>query len=88
MTVIDPVAPPVSTLPGEVVPPEGGARDDAEALVCQARDGEVALDPAALVQHLRVGDAPELAGHALTDATASARTASVAAVITAGARNG
>src|SRR3954452_14777488 len=42
--------------PGEVVLPECGARDDAEAIIGQPRDREVALDPAALVEHLGIGD--------------------------------
>src|SRR5439155_378753 len=41
--------------------PEGGAGDDPEAVLGEARDGEVALDPTARVQHLRVGDLPDLA---------------------------
>ena len=51
--------------PLTVVVAEGGAGDDREALLGQPRDGEVALDPAARVEHLRVGDAPALAGHAV-----------------------
>ena len=48
--------------PGEVVPPERRAGDDAEAILRQPRHGEVALDPAPRVQHLRVGDRADLAG--------------------------
>src|SRR5206468_11303872 len=51
----------VTVDPGEVVRPEGGARDDAEAVFAEARDREVALDPAALVEHRRVRDPADLA---------------------------
>ena len=51
--------------PGEVVLAEGRARDDPEALLAEPRDGEVALDPAAAVQHLRVGDRADVAGDAV-----------------------
>ena len=37
---------------------ERGAGDDPEAVLGEARHGEVALDSAAPVQHLRVGDRP------------------------------
>jgi hypothetical protein len=40
---------------------ERGAGDDLKGLVGQARHGEVALDPAARVEHLGVGDAPHVA---------------------------
>ena len=42
--------------PGGVVLPEGRAGDDAEAVLGEPGDGEIALDPAALVEHLRVRD--------------------------------
>src|SRR5262245_18523192 len=48
--------------PGEVVAAERGARDDAEAVLGEARDGEVALDPAARVEHRRVCDLADFAG--------------------------
>jgi hypothetical protein len=35
---------------------ERGAGDDPEAILLELRDREVALDPAAAVEHLRVGD--------------------------------
>ena len=46
----------VAADPAEVVVAEGGAGDDREPLLLDARDREVALDPAAAVEHLRVGD--------------------------------
>ncbi len=42
--------------PVEVVLPEGGAGDDAKPVLGRSGDGEVALDAAALVEHLRVGE--------------------------------
>jgi hypothetical protein len=42
--------------PGEVVPAEGRPGDDAEAVLGESGDGEIALDPPTLVEHLRVGD--------------------------------
>ena len=48
--------------PGGVVLAERRAGDDPEALLTQPRDREVALDPASLVQHLRVRDPSDLAG--------------------------
>ena len=42
--------------PGEIVASERGARHDPEPLVTEARDGEVALDPAPDIQHGRVDD--------------------------------
>ena len=47
--------------PGEVVLAERGAGDDPEAVLGQAGDREVALDPAAAVQHRRVGDRADVA---------------------------
>ena len=51
--------------PGEIVPAEGGAGHDPEALLREAGDREVALDPAPRVQHLRVGDRTDVAGNAV-----------------------
>ena len=48
--------------PLAVVVAEGGAGDDREALLAEPRDGEVALDPAAAVEHLRVGDLADARG--------------------------
>ncbi len=42
--------------PGEIVPAEGRAGDDPEAIGREPRDREVAFDPAPRVQHLRVRD--------------------------------
>ncbi len=42
--------------PGQIVLPEGRAGDDKEALLGQAGDGEIALDPAALVQAFGIDD--------------------------------
>ena len=47
--------------PGEVVPSESRPRHDAEALLREPRDGEIALDPTTLVEHLRVRDRPDVA---------------------------
>ena len=47
--------------PLAVVVAEGGAGDDREELLAQPGDGEVALDAAASVQHLGVGDPAGLA---------------------------
>src|SRR4051794_34640688 len=47
--------------PLAVVVAEGGAGDDREALLAEAGDREVALDPAAAVQHLGVGDLADAA---------------------------
>ena len=49
--------------PAEVVVAKGGPGDDEEAVVVKAGYGEIAFDPAAPVQHLRVGDAPGRAIH-------------------------
>ena len=49
--------------PAEVVVAKGGPGDDEEALVVEAGHREIALDPTAPVQHLRVGDAPWRAIH-------------------------
>jgi hypothetical protein len=48
--------------PGQVVLAEGGACDDPETILGEPRDGEVALNPAALVQHRRIGDRADVAG--------------------------
>ena len=53
----------VAADPFAIVVAEGRAGDDREAILGEARDGEVALDPAAAVEHLRVGDLLRLAGH-------------------------
>ncbi len=47
----------VTADPAQVVVAEGGARHDPEPVLRQAGNGEIALDPAAPVQHLGVGDA-------------------------------
>ena len=47
--------------PLTVVVAERRAGDDREALIAEAGDREVALDPAPAVQHLRVGDLPHVA---------------------------
>ena len=47
--------------PGEIVPAERCPGDDAEAVFGKARDGEIALDSAALIEHLRVGDRSDVA---------------------------
>jgi hypothetical protein len=51
------------TDPCEVVLAECGARDDPEALLREPGDREVALDSAARVEHLAVGDGADAAGH-------------------------
>ncbi len=48
--------------PAEVVRAERGAGDDQELLLTAPGDGEVALDAAAPVERLRVGDGADLAG--------------------------
>ena len=45
--------------------PERGAGDDPEAILLELRDREVALDPAAAVEHLRVGDLARAADDAV-----------------------
>ena len=57
-----PVARRVLADPREVVLAERGAGDDPEPILGEPRHREVALDPAALVEHLRVGDGPDVAG--------------------------
>ena len=47
--------------PGKVVAAERRSGDDPEAVLGEARDREVALDPAALVQHRRVRDRTDVA---------------------------
>ena len=49
--------------PGEVVPAERRAGHDPKAILGEPRDGEIALDPATLVEHLRIGDRADVAGH-------------------------
>jgi len=44
---------------------ERGSGHDLKQLFAQAADGEVALDPAPAVEHLRVGDRPDVAGDAV-----------------------
>ena len=51
--------------PREVVLAERRARDDPESIVREPRHREVALDPAALVEHLGVRDAADIAGDAV-----------------------
>ena len=51
--------------PGPIVRSERGARHEQEEVLSQACDGDVALDPAARVQQLRVGDAADLTCHAV-----------------------
>ena len=51
--------------PREVVLAERGARHDPEAIAGQTRHGEVALDAAARVQHLRVGHLADVARDAV-----------------------
>src|ERR1700694_5030352 len=51
--------------PEEVVLAESGAGDDSETLVGKSSDGEVALDPATLVEHLGVGQRPHAASYAI-----------------------
>src|SRR3990170_8495667 len=51
--------------PGEVVLAEGRARHDPETVLCESSDGEVALDAAHRVEHLRVDHLPDLAGNAV-----------------------
>ena len=48
--------------PGQVVLAERRPGDDPEAILGEPRHGEVALDPATLVQHLRVRDRAHVAG--------------------------
>src|SRR5206468_12360631 len=48
--------------PGGIVVAESRARDDAEAVLGEARDREVAFDPAPRVEHLRMGNTPDRAG--------------------------
>ena len=48
--------------PGQVVPAEGGTGDDAEPVLGEAGDREVALDAAGLVQQLRIGESADGAG--------------------------
>src|SRR4029453_8063156 len=50
-----------ATDPRQVVLAERGSCDDPEAVLGEARNGEVALDPAALIEHLRVGDGADIA---------------------------
>ena len=61
--------------PAEVVVAEGGAGDDEEPILAEARDGEVALDPAAPVEHLRVGDPADRAVHLVVAQAAAGRRA-------------
>ena len=56
------VAGQVAPDPFTIVVAEGGTGDDREALLAEPGDGEVALDPATRVEHLGVGDLPDLAG--------------------------
>src|SRR5207237_6728690 len=49
--------------PAQVVVAEGGAGDDEEPILAEPSHGEVALDPAVLVEHVRVGDATDGAVH-------------------------
>ena len=51
----------VQAQPAEVGVDRRRAGDDAEALLAEARDGDVGHDAAALVQELRVDDAPRAA---------------------------
>ena len=51
--------------PREVVLPERRPRHDAEAILGEARDREVALDPAARIEHLRVRHLSDVAGDAV-----------------------
>ena len=51
--------------PGEVVPGESRPRHDAEALLGEPRDGEIALDPTTLVEHLGVRDRTDVACNAV-----------------------
>ena len=46
--------------PGQIMSAEGRAGNDAEAILCEPRDREVALDPAARVEHRGVGDLTDL----------------------------
>jgi hypothetical protein len=57
------VARKVAAHPFAIVAAEAGARDDPEAVLRKPRDGQVRLDAATPVQHLRVGDAPDVARH-------------------------
>ena len=49
--------------PRQVVHPEGRPCDNAEAPLAQPRDREVALDAAAVVEHLRVGERADPSRH-------------------------
>ena len=60
-----PVAGQMAADPLAVVVAERRAGDDREQLLVQARDGEVALDAAARIEHLRVGDPPGIARDAV-----------------------
>ena len=51
--------------PREVVLAERGPGDDPEPILLESRDGEVALDSSARVEHLGVGDPPHSAGDAV-----------------------
>ena len=51
--------------PRQVVAAERRPGDDAKAILGEPRHGEVALDPAALVQHLGVRDRTDVAGDAV-----------------------
>ena len=48
--------------PLAIVVPECGPGDDREELLVEPGNREVALDPAAAVEHLRVGDLTDAAG--------------------------
>src|SRR5258705_8249695 len=51
--------------PGQVVHAEGGARNDPETVRRKASDGEVALDAAGFIQHLRVSQRADTASDAI-----------------------
>ena len=51
--------------PREVVLTERRPRHDPEAILGEARDREVALDPTPRIEHLRVGHLSDVAGHAV-----------------------
>ncbi len=51
----------MASQPAEVVRSERGAGDELEPVVGEARDGHVALDPAAAIEHLGVHDAADRA---------------------------
>src|SRR5436190_2248565 len=59
----------VAADPFAIVVAEGRAGDDREAIAGEARDGEVTFDPAAAVEHLRVGDLLRLAGYPVVTQT-------------------